>query len=686
MGDPTQGMVLGALGCAALGALISLLARANPPRCVALGYGAAALSGLLAALSGLRILFGAHAQRLDLFAVLPGDDLAVRLTALAAFFWVVIGLASSAVSIFAIGYARQYASRVSLGWLGAAFNLFLLSMLVVTAADDALGFLIAWETMAVLSYLLVVYDHHDRSVVRAGLLYAVMTHAGTACIALCFLLLAAATPGTVLNFTALHVAAIQLQPGRASAAFLLALVGFGTKAGVMPFHVWLPRAHPVAPSHVSALMSGVMIKTGIYGMVLVWFEFLPAGPLWWGLLVLALGAVSAFLGVVYALMQHDLKRLLAYHSVENIGIILLALGAALLLRSSGQDRLAALALAAGLFHTLNHAMFKSLLFMGAGAVQHAAHSRDLERLGGLLRRMPWTGMCFLIGAAAISALPPLNGFASEWLVYQSLLAVGLHVGAGGVGGAALLAGAALALTGALAAACFVKAMGIAFLGQPRSPGAADAVEASLPERLGTGTLAAACLVLGLLTPLVLRALDPVTTQLIGFNALGGTEGQRQPSWWQAVEAPGTLGHSAIQPLALLLALASVVVLGVVLTTALRRRRAPARAGKTWNCGVALTPRMQYSATSFAQPIRRMFSAVIWPDRVVTKEYAHEPYFVTAISYEVSFKPLFDRFLYAPIRGVFLRSVAIVRLAQNGSVHAYLAYVFVALIVTLAVIR
>jgi hydrogenase-4 component B len=412
-------LLLAPLVCLCVGAALALSLSRHTYACLALSYGATALAGVLAIVNGVRVLFSAPSPRLVLVTVLPGNDLALHLTPLAAFFWLVCGLPCAAVGVFSISYVRHYAGRRSVGWLGATFNLFVLSLLVVTAADNALGFLIAWESMALLSYLLVVYDHSDRATVRSGLIYAIMTHAGTSFIVLCFLVLASNTPNELLDFAAWHVHAGALGIGPASAAFLLALIGFGAKAGVMPLHVWLPRAHPVAPSNVSALMSGVMIKTGIYGMVLVWFVFLPAGPVWWGVLVLFLGAVSAFLGVLYALMQHDLKRLLAYHSVENIGIILLALGAALILRSSGLYALSALALAAGLFHTLNHAVFKSLLFMGSGAVQNAAHSRDLERLGGLMRRMPWTGACFLVGAAAIVALPPLNGFASEWLVYQA---------------------------------------------------------------------------------------------------------------------------------------------------------------------------------------------------------------------------------------------------------------------------
>jgi hydrogenase-4 component B len=678
--DTGQAVVAAPIVCALFGVLASLLFRQEPERSLAWGYGAVALTGLLATIAGGRVLFGAASPRWLLFAVLPGDDLALRLTPLSAFFWLVCGLPTTAVGIFAIGYVRHYRARLSLGWLGAVFNLFVLSLLLVTAADSALGFLIAWETMALLSYLLVVYDHHDRTVVRAGLLYAIMTHVGTGCIVLCFLVLASHAPGRSLDFATIHAAGTGLTALPAGTAFLLALVGFGVKAGVMPLHVWLPRAHPVAPSHVSALMSGVMIKTGIYGMVLVWFGFLPAGPLWWGLLVLALGSISAFLGVLYALLQHDLKRLLAYHSVENIGIILMALGAALLFRSSGSNTLAALALAAGLFHTLNHAVFKTLLFLCAGSVQSAAHSRDLERLGGLMRRMPWTGVCFLVGAAAIVALPPLNGFASEWLIFQSLLNVGLHLRTAGVGGVALLPAAALALSGALAAACFVKAVGIGFLGRPRTPGAAAAHEAGLSERVGMVLPAVACLALGLAPPLVLRMLAPVTAGLLGARPPG------QGSWFAAVQSPGSVGGTALHPIALLAFLAGFGLLGAILVGAVRRSRGHDRVAKTWNCGVAQTPRMQYSAVSFAQPIRQMFSAIVWPDRSVKVDYAHAPYFITTISHEVSLKPLFQRFLYHPVRTAFLRGIAVMRWVQNGSIHAYLGYVFLALVAALVAAR
>jgi hydrogenase-4 component B len=302
-------------------------------------------------------------------------------------------------------------------------------------------------------------------------------------------------------------------------------------------------------------------------------------------------------------------------------------------------------------------------------------------MGGLLKRMPWVGLCFLIGSAAISALPPLNGFASEWLVYQSLLAVGIHISTAGVGGGALVAGAGLALTGALAATCFVKAAGIAFLGQPRSSSAGVATDAGVFERAGMIVLAVLCAVLGLLAPLVLRLIAPITVAWLGAEPFG-----RRSGWIDALRPAGTQSQAALQPIGLALGLAGLAVLGAVLTRALRRGRTGARIGKTWNCGVGLTPRMQYSATSFAQPVQRMFSAIVWPDRVEHVEYTHAPYFVSTMSHEASYKPLFRKYLYTPVHTVFLRIVFLVRLLQNGSIHAYLAYVFVALICTLMVMR
>ncbi len=363
--------------------------------------------------------------------------------------------------------------------------------------------------MALAAYCLVSFEHEKPEARSAGVLYFVMSHIGTGCIMLGFLLLFQATGGYgFAGFHALSGNADWLSSGSRNAAFLLFLLGFGVKAGIVPLHTWLPAAHPVAPSNVSAFLSGVIIKTGIYGMARVFFYFLGTPPMWWGVTVLTIGTISAVLGVLYALMQHDLKRLLAYHSIENIGIILMGFGASLMFLHTGHPLLATLALIAGLYHTINHAVFKGLLFLGAGAVLHATHTRDMEHMGGLAKRMPQTAFFFLVGAVAISALPPLNGFVSEWLTYQSLLQ-GFGTTDSLVRLMFPIGGALLALTSALAAACFVKAFGITFLAQPRSEAAAQAHEAPLTMLLGQGVLVAACVFLGLCPTLFLRAPRPV---------------------------------------------------------------------------------------------------------------------------------------------------------------------------------
>ncbi len=403
---------------------------------------------------------------------LTGFSLSWRIDGLGLFFALLVLAISVPVTLYAIGHRRH--ERIGFPGSGLLHGMFVLSMVGVALAGDAFTFLIAWETMSLASFGLVLADHRRAEVRSAAWVYLVMTHTATACITVAFLLLA--NNAGSLAFTAWAAAAPVLDPRLGDVVFILGLIGFGTKAGAIPFHVWLPRAHPVAASAVSALMSGVMIKLGIYGLVRLGFDWLAPGPLWWGALIIVIGAVSAMLGVLYALMQHDLKRLLAYHSVENIGIILLGAGVALVARSTGAGGLVVIGLSAALFHVVNHAVFKALLFLGAGAIDSAVATREVGRLGGLVHRMPVTALCFFVGSAAISALPPLNGFASEWLTFQALLGLGRGLAPSATALVPLVAGGGLALTGALAVACFVKAFGISFLGLPRSQAAATARE------------------------------------------------------------------------------------------------------------------------------------------------------------------------------------------------------------------
>jgi hydrogenase-4 component B len=454
------------------------------------------------------------------------------------------------------------------------------------------------------------------------------------------------------------------------------LTGFGIKAGIVPLHIWLPAAHPVAPSNVSAFMSGVLIKMGIYGFARVAFDFLGSPPLWWGVTVLSLGTVSAVLGVLYALMEHDLKRLLAYHSIENIGIILMGFGAALIFLNTGHPLLATLALVAGLYHTINHAVFKGLLFLGAGAVLHATHTRNMEEMGGLIKRMPYTAFFFLVGAVAISALPPLNGFVSEWLTYQALLH-GFSSTDSLMRLIFPLSGAMLALTGALAAACFVKAFGITFLAQARSEHATQAHEADPAMLLGMGLLAAACLALGLFPVQFVRLLDPVTVQLTGqqlSSQLGTAHGLVLTSLTEKSGTMSTLGMTLMGLCLLPIPLALTWVFA---------RRAKTRIGPTWDCGQRkLTPRMEYTATGFSKPIRMVFKALFRPHREVQREYDFSPYFAKSLQFNSNVEEVFERKIYRPARMIILRASRRVRSLQAGSVHIYLLYIFVTLVLLL----
>jgi hydrogenase-4 component B len=418
-------------------------------------------------------------------------------------------------------------------------------------------------------------------------------------------------------------------------------------------------------------MSGVMLKVGIYGLVRIAWDLLGGGPAWWGGLVLVMGLISAVLGVLYALMEHDLKRLLAFHSVENVGIVLIGVGTGLVLAAFGQPAGAALALGAGLFHALNHALFKALLFLGAGALHQATGTRDLEEQGGLIRRMPQTAALFLVGSAAISALPPLNGFASEWLTFQSLLALGRGTDVPIAVGAAMAAGL-LALTGALAAACFVKAFGVAFLGLPRSEHAAHALEAPLLLRAGMLMLALACVALGIMPGTATTLLAGPTAQLVG----------------QALATSGetTLSTTAATLDPVLLLGAVVAAAGLTFLATRLGSRVPARVVPTWACGYALKPRMQYGSTAFAKPIRLFFRAIVRPERAVEAEYHLAPLFLARVRTRGALQPLFEQRLYGPVFAVFLRASEVARRLQSGSLRLYLAYILGTLVVLLVVAR
>ena len=692
--DPTSLLLLAMLGYV-IGSVSGLVFCRWERLANFLSFGFATVGGACGTVAcALSLASGASSapvQVLLLPPLIPYVQFTMRMDALGSFFGLIVSLLGFALSLYSLGYARGFFGRKNVGVLGLFFNLLLLATTLVVMADNAFFFLIVWEIMALTAYCLVSFEHEKPEARNAGVLYFVMSHIGTGCITLGFLLMFQAVgkvsgnygPETYsfAGFHALTENADWLASGSRNAAFLLFLVGFGIKAGIVPLHTWLPAAHPVAPSNVSAFLSGVIIKTGIYGMARVFFYFLGNPPMWWGVTVLTIGTVSAVLGVLYALMQHDLKRLLAYHSIENIGIILMGFGTSLMFLHHDElhvshPLLASLALIAGLYHTINHAVFKGLLFLGAGAVLHATHTRDMEHMGGLAKRMPQTAFCFLIGAVAISALPPLNGFVSEWLTYQSLLQ-----GFGTTDSLLRLmfpiGGALLALTSALAAACFVKAFGITFLAQPRSEAAAQAHEASPTMLLGQGVLVAACVFLGLCPTLFLKVLDPLTQQLTGLQIsqqLTMANGLVLSGVNQAGGTVSTLGIALFGIGLLSIPLGLWLVFGIKTKT---------RIGPTWDCGLqGLTPRMEYTATGFSKPIRMIFKALFRPRREVQRDYDFSPYFTTTLRFEAHVEEIFETRIYRPLHRWVLWASRRMRALQAGSLQAYLIYIFITLLLLL----
>ncbi|MBX3346179.1 MAG: hydrogenase 4 subunit B [Nitrospira sp.] len=662
------------LACYLLGGLLPLC-TSRPHLQNILTHGAAAVAGLAGIVLGFVGLFAAQPLTLSVPSNIPLFTVALRLDPLAGFFVLTISLVGLAASIYAQGYVGEYAGRVSAGLLGALLNGFLLSMTLVVLADNGFFFLILWEVMSLLSYVLVVTDHERPGVREAGLFYLIMTHVGTAFIILTFVIFSQEAGS--FSFEDFRHPDQRLPEGLRSIAFFTALIGFGAKAGIVPLHVWLPYAHPAAPSHISALMSGVMIKTAVYALIRVYFDFLEGVfPWWWGFTVLSVGAVSALLGVMYALMEHDLKSLLAFHSVENIGIILLGIGAGMIFHTYGLHELAALGLLAGLYHTINHATFKALLFLGAGAVQFATHTRDIEEYGGLLRRMPWTGLFFLIGAVSIAALPPTNGFVSEWLVFQSLF-LSVQLPTLFLKLMLPIAAAILALTGALALACFAKAFGMSFLAQPRSAHARQAVEVPTSMRVGMGILAGSCVVLGLAPMLVVPLLDRVTGPLTGVAI---SEKVLALDGW--VVAPVTVEFSSISTPVLAALLVGAGLLGLLIARWLGKG-VRARYTRTWGCGLPLTPRMEYTATGFVQPIKQVFETVYQPTVKLEREFLEQSkYFLRHQRVEFHTEPLFETYLYRPVVKKLLALAERLRVIQVGSLHLYLTYIFVTLVLLL----
>jgi len=660
------------LWCAAalLGTSAAVVAAARHRAASASVYGVALGATVIAMVVAAWFLLADRplADALLLPVGLPWLGAHFRLDALAAFFLLVVNLGGAAASLYGLGYGRheEAPARVL-----PFFPAFLAGMNLVVLADDAFTFLFTWEFMSLSSWALVMAHHRRPGNAAAGYIYLLMASLGTLALLLAFGVLAGPAGGYA--FDSMREAA---PSARVSGTVLaLALVGAGSKAGLVPLHVWLPLAHPAAPSHVSALMSGVMTKVAVYGFVRVVFDLLGEPSWWWGALVTLLGGVTAVMGVLYALMQHDLKRLLAYHTVENIGIIFIGLGLALAFQANAMHAAAALALTAALFHVFNHSVFKSLLFFGAGAVLVRTGERDMEQLGGLIHRMPYTAFAFLVGSAAISALPPFNGFVSEWLTFQAIL-LSPALPQWSLKFLVPAIGALLALSAALAAACFVKAFGVTFLGRPRSQAARDATEADAWSLAAMFVFVALCLVAGILPGYFIDALSPVTQALVGAHV----PRQEELSWLMIV--PIAESRSSYNGLMLF----AFIVLAAWSATYVIHRWASAatRRSPPWDCGFPdASPVTQYTAGSFTQPIRRVFGSLVF--RAREEVHIPPPGDMRAARLHVRLRDVPWDVLYVPTAALVGFAADHLNKMQFLTIRAYLTLVFGALVVLLMVL-
>lgn len=628
------------------------------------------ISGFGLVIAGFFALFNNLSEVVVFATGMPIINFSLHLDALSGFFLSLIGILAVAVACYGPNYLRHYGeAKQSLDSLVFFTGLFLAGMSLVVLANDLFTFVFSWELMSVASYFLVIYQHQHSENRKAGLVYLLMAHLSGLLILAAFSILARFSGG--FDFQIMH--SVHLTQSWATIAFLLAFFGFGMKAGIVPLHVWLPQAHPVAPSHISALMSGVMLKVAIYGLIRFSLNLLGVANLhWqWGLMMLSIGSLSALFGILYALMQQDLKRLLAYSSVENVGVIFIGLGLSVIFISEGHLVLGALGLIAALYHCLNHALFKSLLFLGAGAVLQHTHEHDLEKMGGLIHRMPQTAFCFLIGCISIAALPPLNGFVSEWLTFQTSLQAGvLHSTI--MRSVIPIAAATLALTGALAAACFAKVYGVAFLGKSRTRHVRHAKESSFGMRSAMMMLTGLCLLVGVFPAFTIRLINTIPVALLGF---GLTEANFQHWLWLSPISSQVSSYSAI------LVFFGLSVMGLIIYLLIARFSHSVSTKKlpAWDCGFGgLNSKMQYTATAFAMPIRRVFQGVWNVQEKITIGDGRK-------KYELHIMDWIWQLCYCPLDQIIQKITKLLSRAQGGNVRIYLGYTFFTLLVLLWIV-
>lgn len=661
-------LLSGSLGLYIIGGLLSLLLARRERLAIWVAGLSAMAGGILGLLAAAPVLLSGATLTYATAGPFPFAAFSVRLDGLAAFMLLVISLLVTVCALYSIAYVREYIGRGAAA-MGFFMNLFIASMVTLVVMDNAFWFIIFFEMMSLASWFLVIADQDEESV-NAGLLYFFIAHAGSVLIMVSFFLMWRQSGS--LEFASFR--ALSLSPAAASAVFLLAFFGFGAKAGMLPLHSWLPRAHPAAPSHASALMSGVMVKIGVFGIIKVGIDLLGASQLWWGILVLAFGAVSSVLGVLYALAEHDIKRLLAWHTVENIGIILMGVGVGMIGIAAHHPVLAALGLLGALYHLLNHAVFKGLLFLGAGAIIWRVHSRDMEKMGGLGRLMPLTALAFLIGCMAISALPPLNGFVSEWYTYQALFTMS-HDGSFIMRLSGPVAMVMLAITGALAAMCFVKVYGISFCGAARSERAAQAREVPWQMTMAMLLLALLCVLLGVGASAVAPVLANVAaglSQAHDFTVAQGT-----------LLVPQRAGQAMLSPLLMFILLLALPLIPLAIYL-LRKGAQPGyrRQGDPWACGYAWEPLMAMSAGSFTQPLRVMFANLYRLRRQLDPTPPLRRALDRATRGAGRVEPFWDVDIINPLVRITQRLGVQVQVLQGGDFRIYCLYVVAALVILL----
>ncbi|MBI4096232.1 MAG: hydrogenase 4 subunit B [Candidatus Levybacteria bacterium] len=605
----------------------------------------------------------------------PLLKISLNIDSLSALFILIISTVALCSSIYGLSYMKHYYQKYNVGLFGFFYNLFILSMILVATANNGLYFLFVWELMSLASFFLVIFEHDRNETIRSGIIYFIMAHIGTAFILLAFLMLYISTGS--FEFLAIKKASGSMPLLIKNVVFILMLLGFGTKAGIIPLHIWLPKAHSAAPSQVSSLMSGVMIKMGIFMMIRFFVDIFTQAPLWWGLTMLIIGAISSVLGVLYALSEHDIKRLLAYHSIENVGIILLGVGAGITFASLGLYSFGALAILAGLFHTINHAIFKSLLFFAAGSVINQTHTRNIEEYGGLIKLMPYTAVFFLIGSIAISGLPPFNGFVSEWLTFQALFA--------GIGSTVVIiksvfifAAVCLALTGGLAAACFVKAFGTAFLARPRSKEAEKAKESEFSLLSAMAILASLCLALGVLSSFFIPILTRVSQSLGNFSSKSTAISTNLIS----ISVNNNFGLLNMQAVLGGLLLALILVFIVIYTFTGKQK---IKFSETWACGFySINPKAEITSTGFSRSLILIFRGIFQPTKQSTMDYvdADIRYFTKSKTITLTTANLYEKYIYYPAQRILFSLSRQVKKIQSGNINQYLLYIFITLIALL----